>query len=205
MSVKRSENLIVTGNDLFLLIEGGDRTAFTAFYSHYFKKLILVSDKYVENIAVAEELVQDVFLKLWEEKHSLSKIQSIKSFLYRSVVNSSINYLNREKNIEKHHERIVAEMSDEDVEGIDEHNEMIVLLYKEIELLPFKCREVFKLSRLEGVKYRDIAVMLQISEKTVENHMGNALRILRFRLLQQGAVQPDSKLRYLKIITLFLS
>lgn len=205
MNIKRSENLIKTGNDLFLLIERNDREAFTEFYSSYFKKLILVSDKYVENIAVAEELVQDIFLKLWEEKESLSKIQSIKSFLYRSVVNSSINYLNRQKNIEKHHEKIVAEMSHEDVESMDERNELIVLLYKEIDLLPLKCREVFKLSRLEGMKYRDIAVALKISEKTVENHMGNALRILRFRLLQQSAVHPDSKVRYLKIIALFLS
>ncbi|MOA47973.1 RNA polymerase sigma factor [compost metagenome] len=82
---------------------------------------------------------------------------------------------------------------------------MIILLYKEIELLPEKCREVFKLSRLEKMKYREIALKLHISEKTVENHMGHALKVLRFRVLNHanGASQI-SRPRYLFILSAFL-
>jgi RNA polymerase sigma-70 factor (ECF subfamily) len=200
----KQESLIHTGDDLFRIIEQKDRNAFTTFYSTYFKKLILVADRYVEDIQIAEGIVQDVFLKIWEDKELLPKIQSIKAFLYRSVVNSSINYVNRQRNIERHHQKIVEELSAEDAEQMDDYNELIVILHREIDLLPVKCQQVFKLSRLEGKKYRDVASELGISEKTVENHMGNALKILRFRLLEQSQFNPVLKNRYLKVVSLFL-
>lgn len=196
---------IITGKDLLLLIEGGDTDAFTEFYLDNFKKLILVSEKYVKSIPVAEEIVQNIFLKIWEDKELLLNIDSIKAYLYRSTTNSSINYLNREKSLEKHHLKIADSLSTEKIDDLDEENEMIILLYKEIELLPEKCREVFKLSRLEKMKYREIALKLHISEKTVENHMGHALKVLRFRVLNHanGASQI-SKTRYLSVLSTFL-
>ena len=196
---------IITGKDLLLLIEGGDTDAFTEFYLDNFKKLILVSEKYVKSIPVAEEIVQNIFLKIWEDKELLLNIDSIKAYLYRSATNSSINHLNREKSLEKHHLKIADSLSTEKIDDLDEENEMIILLYKEIELLPEKCREVFKLSRLEKMKYREIALRLDISEKTVENHMGHALKVLRFRVLNHanGASQISNP-RYLSILSTFL-
>lgn len=196
---------IITGKDLLLLIEGGDTDAFTEFYLDNFKKLILVSEKYVKSIPVAEEIVQNIFLKIWEDKGLLLNIDSIKAYLYRSTTNASINHINREKSLEKHHLKIADSLSTEKIDDLDEENEMIILLYKEIELLPEKCREVFKLSRLEKMKYREIALRLDISEKTVENHMGHALKVLRFRVLNHanGASQI-SKTRYLSILSAFL-
>jgi len=178
------------------MIADGDKDAFTKFYLDNFRKLILVSDKYVQSIPVAEELVQDIFLKIWEDQDALLGIKSVKAYLYRSVVNSSINYINRQKNIEKHHLQIAENISPEDLDLQDTHNELIVLLYDEIALLPAKCQQVFKMSRLEGVKYRDIASQLGISEKTVENHMGNALKILRSRILEQAMDANTGKSRY---------
>ncbi|WP_432712068.1 sigma-70 family RNA polymerase sigma factor, partial [Pedobacter sp.] len=155
--------------------------------------------------AIAEEIVQDVFLKLWEDKALLPTIISLKPYLYRSVINASINAVNRQRNIEKHHEKIAEHDSHHDIDVLDEQNALIVQLYREIELLPEKCRKVFKLSRLEGLKYRDIALQLGISEKTVENHMSNALRILRLRMLQQNASQSGhSKVKYFSLLSLFL-
>ncbi len=171
---------------MLLLIEQGNKTLFTDFYSSNFKRMILVADKYVKDTAVAEEIVQDVFLKLWEDKGMIETIKSVRSYLYRSVVNASINYVNRQKNMERHHLQIAEQLTEAQIEEDDLKNEMIVLLYEEIELLPEKCREVFKLSRLEGLKYRDIAAKLDISEKTVESHMGNALKILRARVLKRS-------------------
>ena len=205
MSPKKSIELIVTGSDLLLLMEQGDKDVFTAFYSYNFRKLILVSDKYVRDVAAAEEIVQDIFLKIWEDKGALESIKSIKSYLYRSVVNASINYVNRQKNLERHHLQIAEQLSDEQIEADDEKNELIVLLYQEIEFLPDKCQLVFKLSRLEGMKYKDIAVQLGISEKTVENHMGNALKILRARVLKRSEEQSSShRSTYLYMLSAFL-
>ncbi|HEY0177569.1 MAG TPA: RNA polymerase sigma-70 factor [Pedobacter sp.] len=198
-------NEIITGKDLLDLIEQNNKTAFTDFYSGNFQKLVLASDRYVNDIAVAEETVQDIFVKIWEDKDLLLYVNSIKSYLYKSVVNASINYLNRKKNIEKHHLKIAAGITEEDIDIIDEQNELIVLLYHEIELLPEKCRQVFKLSRLEGLKYKEIALEMNISEKTVENHMSNALRILRSRVLHRIETSNEkNRYKYFSLMSLFL-
>lgn len=188
------------------MIADGDKDAFTHFYLENFRKLILVSDKYVQDIPVAEELVQDIFLKIWEDQEALAGIKSVKSYLYRSVVNSSINYINRQRNIEKHHLQIAENISPEDLDVSDAHNELVVLLYDEIALLPDKCRQVFKMSRLDGIKYRDIAAQLNISEKTVESHMGNALKILRSRILGQAQDSKTGKRKfsYLSFMAMYL-
>lgn len=205
MNFKTSTDLIVTGRDLLHLIEKDDKDEFTQFYSDNFQRLILVSEKYVKDIFVAEEIVQDIFLKIWEDKELLATVNAIKSYLHRSVVNASINYLNRQKSIEKHHLKIAAHISDDDIDMINEQNDLIVMLYNEIELLPEKCQKVFKLSRLEGLKYRDIAVELGISEKTVENHMSNALRILRLRITERSELATgDNRSKYFSLLSLFL-
>ncbi|SMC66954.1 RNA polymerase sigma-70 factor [Pedobacter africanus] len=205
MGIPKKSDSIITGQDLLLLIEQRDTEAFTGFYIDNFKKLILVSDKYVREIPVAEEIVQNIFLRIWEDKQLLTDISSIKSYLYRSVINASINHVNRERSLEKHHLKIAESLSEEDLDRMDEQNELIVLLYREIELLPEKCREVFKLSRLEGIKYKAIALQLGISEKTVENHMGHALKVLRDRILHQAkGATPMTKVKYLSILGTFL-
>ncbi len=205
MSLRKSISNIDTGQDLLSLIERGDQEAFTSFYSSSFKKLILVSDKYVKSVHVAEEIVQNIFLKIWEDKDLLADVKSIQSYLYRSVVNASINYVNRERNIEKHHHKIAEHLTEEDLDTLNEQNELIVLLYEEIDRLPVKCQQVFKLSRLEGLKYKDIALQLNISEKTVENHMGNALKTLRTQVLMKAQRQSIGKdTKYFSLLTLFL-
>lgn len=205
MGIPTMSDSITTGQDLLMLIEQKDTEAFTDFYVGNFKKLILVSDKYVRDIPIAEEIVQNIFLRIWEDRQLLTDITSIKSYLYRSVINASINHINRERSLEKHHLKIAESLSEEDFERMDEQNELIVLLYREIELLPEKCREVFKLSRLEGVKYKAIALQLGISEKTVENHMGHALKVLRGRILDQSrGAMPITKARYLSVLSSFL-
>jgi len=205
MEINETTDGIVTGEDLLNLIEDDDKSAFTVFYSNNFQKLILVSDRYVKNMHVAEEIVQDMFLKIWEDKGLLLYVNSVKAYLYRSVVNASLNYVNRQKNIERHHLKIAEHLTDDDIETINEQNELIVLLYNEIEQLPEKCQKVFKLSRLEGLKYRDIAAELSISEKTVENHMSNALRLLRLRVIHNIHTEDsNSKAKYFSLLSLFL-
>lgn len=179
---------IRTGADLYHIINENEVPAFTSFYTQFFQKLLLASDKYVEDVFIAEEIVQDVFLKIWEDPENLNEIKSINSYLYKSVINASINYLNRQKNIERHHLKIASNYSEESLIELDEENELIVLINNEIEKLPAQCKKVFKLSRFEHLKYKEIANLLNISERTVENHIANALKTLRTELLGGKAV-----------------
>jgi len=205
MQFKESIVPIATGRELRHLIEQNDQVAFTAFYSEYFQKLILVADKYVKDSPIAEGIVQNVFLKIWEDKDLLLSINSLRAYLYRSVINAALNFVNRKRNIERHHIIIAEHISHNDIDALDQQNELIVLLYNEIDLLPEKCQKVFKLCRLEGLKYKDIAIELGISEKTVENHMSNALRILRLRMLQHADSDPSfKKIKYFSLFNLFL-
>lgn len=184
---------ITTGQDLIRIIEKGRCSVFTRFYTSYFQKLLLASDRYVKDIYVAEEVVQDVFLKIWEQPHRVLAVKSIKSYLYKAVVNASINHLNRQKNIDEHHLKLVAELPDDCVNDLEEENEIILLVHREIEMLPIQCKKIFKLSRFEHLKYKEIAVQLGISEKTVENHIGHALKTLRNRFMTDKQLNLKGK------------
>jgi len=194
--------LITTGKDLYAIINGSQIQAFTKFYSFFFQKLLLTSDKYVKDIFVAEEIVQNVFLKIWEAPENLEEIRSIKSYLYKSVINASINHISRQKNIEQHHQKIAADFKEEYVLELDEENELIILLHHEIDKLPPQCQKIFKLNRFEHLKYKEIAVLLNISEKTVENHIGTALKTLRKSLLAKKPAYSSASSKL--IIKLFL-
>lgn len=184
---------IITGKDLLELIANSHIKAFTNFYNQFFKKLLLIADKYVKETPIAEEIVQDVFLKIWENPENLEKITSIKSYLYRCVINASINYVNRQKNIDEHHKKLSSSITEEHLIELDEENELIILLHQEIDKLPAQCKKIFKLNRFEHLKYKEIAILLQLSERTVENHIANALKILRKSLLEHKKVKKSSR------------
>ena len=194
---------IVTGNDLIAIINKGQTNAFAQFYTLYFQKLILVSDNYVKDVFIAEEIVQDAFLKLWEAPQSIEAVKSIKSYLYKAVINASLNYVSRQKSIEQHHEKIASEFSEEYILELDEENELIVFLRKEIDKLPSKCQKIFKMNRYDGLKYKEIAQILNISEKTVENHVANALKTIREAALNVNNGANRSKNYYI-LLQLYL-
>lgn len=194
---------ILTGKDLFMIIHKSRKSAFTEFYTVFFQKLLLTSDKYVKDIFVAEEIVQNVFLKIWESPESLEDIKSIKPYLYTAVINASISYINRQKNIEQHHLKIAANLTEEYFLDLDEENDLIVLLYSEIEKLPPQCKKIFKLNRFDRLKYKEIADQLNLSERTVENHISHALKVLRAAMLCNPNVIKKDK-NYKLLVSLYL-
>lgn len=184
---------IETGKDLFTIINEGRVAAFTQFYEFFFQRLLLTADKYVKDVFVAEEIVQNVFLKIWESPSDLEEIQKLKPYLYKSVINLSINHVNRQKTIEFHHNKILSDATTIDVTDLDDDNELIILLHQEIEKLPVQCRKVFKMSRFERLKYKEIAELLSLSERTVENHIGAALKQLRKTMHEKRPGFENSK------------
>lgn len=133
-------------------------------------------------MADAEEVVQAVFLKIWEQHTSLEIQQSLKAYLYRAVHNACLNQLKHEQVKQAHANHVKHTQEEAQTTDRLEQQEMKQEISRAINELPEKCREVFQLNRFEGLKYREVAEMLGISEKTVENQMGKALKLLRQKL-----------------------
>ena len=130
----------------------------------------------------AEDMVQQVFVKIWEQRARLDIAWSLKAYLYKTVHNAALNRLRAAHTRSKYLEFNAAQLENEQVTPDHAASELNERLQKALDLLPPQCRHVFELSRFEELKYREIAAQLGISIKTVETQMGKALRIMRLQL-----------------------
>lgn len=161
--------------------QGLTREGFEALFREYFPALMAFSGKFLPNEDDAREVVQHVFINLWERRDSVDISDSLKSYLFRSVHNRSLNMIRDRKKIS---EEVVPEnFSEQDVSDHIEQLELEDKIKEVIRTLPEKCRVIFELSRFEGMTYGEIAGKLNISVKTVENQMSKALKILRQKLI----------------------
>lgn len=167
------------------LLAKRDEAAFEQVFKTYFKSLHAYAFTILKDDAAAEEMVQQVFFKLWERTASLSISGSVAAYLYRAVHNESMNYLKHRKVRADHRMQVAYSMRSQadPASGKLLAGEMEKKIRDALNELPEQCRTVFQLSRFEELKYRDIAEQLDISVKTVENHMGKALKLLRAKLI----------------------
>lgn len=160
----------------------GDEQALEVIFRTYYPGLVGFARRYVKMTEIAEELVQDLFLKMWSRRGSLGEIDSVKTYLFRAARNTALNHLRRRKLehewLEKEGTTIMEERSLEGDEAVTE-SEVAAAVRAAVDRLPPRCREVFMLSRDGGLTYGEIAKSLGISIKTVETQMGRALRALR--------------------------
>ncbi|MGX5688875.1 RNA polymerase sigma-70 factor [Arcticibacter tournemirensis] len=172
--------------ELVLAIRQRDKKVFEALYKSHFKGLYTLSYRYVGKCEVAEEIVHDVFISIWNKAGNVSIETSVKNYLIRSVINSSLNYIKKEKNdILKQEDYIASLNVAEDPEAFYMEREQLLLkLEKALELLPPQCRKVMIMSRFEKMKQQEIADNLNISIKTVKNHLTYGLNKLRFVLTE---------------------
>jgi RNA polymerase sigma-70 factor, ECF subfamily len=165
-------------------LAAGDITSFEMYFKSYYQPLCNYAYSFLQDREEAEEIVQATFLSVWEKRESLSIHTSAKSYLYAMVRNACLNVIKHEKIKQKYagEELALAEPGYESVSHTITSNELESRIQLAIEKLPDQCRLVFKLSRFEELKYSEIADQLDISIKTVENHMGKALKIMREQL-----------------------
>lgn len=158
-----------------------NETIFEQLFKKHFRELHAYAFSLLKDWDVAEEVVQSLFLKLWERGEWAHIQTSIKSYLYKSVYHDSLNHIRRQKVQLKYQTTIAYSMKDhtDDAAGKLKMGELERHLQQALAKLPEKCRAIFHLSRFEELKYQEIATQLDISIKTVETHMGKALRILR--------------------------
>ena len=160
-----------------------DEKAFEQLFKRLYEPLCRSASLLLNDHDEAEEMVQHVFISLWEKRREIKITSSVESYLYRAVRNASLNSIKHEKVKRSFsEEQIILNSSNKPASYHSLQNELQGEILKAIESLPEQCRLVFKLSRFEDMKYAEIAAELGISIKTVENQMGKALKVLREKL-----------------------
>lgn len=159
---------------------------FEQVFKSHFKSLHSYACTIMREPLMAEEIVQNIFVKLWEKKEDITIRENISVYLYRAVHNESINYLRHLKVRSAYQSYAMRQNIQNEREKPAEKvvlGELEKKLEQALRELPEQCRTIFQLSRFEDLKYREIADRMGLSVKTIENQMGKALKILRLKLV----------------------
>ena len=166
--------------NIFEAIRHDDRQAFENLFRESYRPLTAYAFRFVNDLPTAENMVQDVYLKLWQNRHQLMITTSLIHYLFRSVRNQSLNYLDKAK-VRSEYLRMQIERKhdNEDYSAFYPEIGLLDKIETAINALPVKRQEIFRLAREEGLKYQEIADRLNLSIKTVEAQMTLALKQLR--------------------------
>ncbi len=168
-------------NELLLLIKQNNAKALKKLYEKYYERLCKFSYYYVKSIEISEEVVSDVFLNIWLNRDNVEIKSSLKSYLFSSVRNRSINYLIKEKrnleNIEVFDLENLKAASVTPYEAL-KYKDLEDAIKSIIQKLPPQRRLIFRMSRIDGLKYKEIAEVLSISVNTVQNQMVKAVKFI---------------------------
>lgn len=168
-------------------IKSGNRQVFRQLFETYYNPMLRFAFRYVKCKVTAEGIVQNVFLWIWENRKKWNVEGKMKTYLFRSVKYKSVDHLRHERVRDDYKNKFFNEREEPVPEDIpfefeEEENEFVCTAQQAIEELPDRPRMVYKMSRLEGLTYSEIAEILEVSPKTVETHMSRALSMLRKRL-----------------------
>lgn len=165
------------------IAEKDDREAFNQFFILYYNRLIQFALLFVHRQEIAEDIVSDVLVQLLRRKKELNQINHFEGYLFLSVKNTALNFLKKEKrhsdycNSEVNEVFLPAHISDPVEKVLEE--ELRHLIFRTVERLPKQRKMVYKLIKDEGLKYKEVADLLDISIKTVENHLDLAVKEIR--------------------------
>lgn len=176
---------MVSDRDIIGGIRRGDIGQFELLFRSSYTSLVNYAITILKDKDTAEEIVQDLFYKIWRDRKKINIMSSLNGYLFRAVYNKSMHYLEHQKVVRKHASEAKKELV------INTEDPIEILKYKELHekiaiiigKLPERCGRIFCMSRFEGLKYAEIAEELSISIKTVEANMGKALKVFRNELL----------------------
>lgn len=185
---ERMESLITD------VVRNGCYKSFCELFTLYYQPLCIYAMRVVNYREIAEEVVSDVYMKLWKNREQITVHTSFEAYLYRSVRNQALDYLKLKTYRPQKNEPLEA--VDRSTAYADYHTPSDELCFNElfdeveclVNQLPRQCQLIFRLNRENGLRYREIAEHLQISIKTVETQMGRALKLLRKRLSEHRLV-----------------
>ena len=170
-----------TEQQLITLLRGNSQFAFEQLFERYSQKLYRFSFSYLKSETEAEEIVQDVFLKLWENRAKLKNETSFQSYLFTIAFNAIRKYFNKRVKDEQFRTNIIESLSEENpsIENNPEYEALVTKLNKLIDEMPTRRKEIFLKRKKEGKSVRDIANEMFISPKTVENQITEAMNFLK--------------------------
>jgi len=162
----------------------GDKKAFKYFFEKYYIDLCNFINFYINNITISEEIAQDIYVYFWEKRSKIKINTSVRSYLLKASKNKSLNFIRDEKLKLAVVEKIslISDNKTATPQDIIELEQLRNILDSAINNLPEKCRKIYLMAKVENLKYHEIAQRLEISVKTVENQMGQALKKLRENL-----------------------
>lgn len=176
-----TENTKKNSNLLNISLKKGDTRAYQTIFDMYYTRLFSYVNTYTKNDSNTKDIVQETFIKLWNNRKNINVDASILAFLHKIAYNIFIDNYRKGKR----HQNLLDTLSYEAVTNSIEEDEDLVkqrkieIVKKSIEELPPRCQEIFKLSKYEGLKYAEISETLNISIKTVEAQMGKAFSYIR--------------------------
>lgn len=174
-------------SEIIRRIRQGDKQEFEKLFRSSYVSLVRYAKKILKDHDTAEEIVQDLFFRLWQDRGNLTIESSLNGYLFRSVHNRSLHFIEHQKVVDRHAGEIAAS-ADQIAEPVTEaiyYSELQSKVARVLERLPERCSVIFRMSRFEGLKYNEIAEKLSVSLKTVEANMGRALKEFRKALAEQ--------------------
>lgn len=176
--------ILYSDEELMREIKADNMFAFDVLYRKYSKKLYKFGYSILKSQEEAENLIQDVYLNLWENRYKVEKNASIKYYLFTIAYNSAITIIRKKARESEFVEYVktLQEINEDPVNMELEYNELVNKLDEIIRELPQRQKEVYLLHKVEGLKYSEIAERLNISVNTIENHMSRALKTIREKL-----------------------
>lgn len=172
----------ITDQSLVESIKNSNQGVFELVFNFYYSGLVVFADQIIKDTTISEDIVQSVFMKLWETRETID-IRSFRSYFIQCVKNRCIDHLRSQQVKNKFDNRVPESdhlVMDEDLWTKTELSELIE---QSVESLPPRCREIFRMSRYENLKIAEIADQLKISKRTVETQISKALKILRVKLI----------------------
>jgi RNA polymerase sigma-70 factor (ECF subfamily) len=174
-------------SEIIRRIRNGDTGQFESLFRSSYASLVRYARTLINDQDTAEEIVQDLFFRLWKNKEKLQIESSLNGYLYRAVHNLCLHHIDHNRVVERYARE--AGLKDQDYNespgDILNYRELQAKIASIIEKLPEKCGKIFCMSRFEGLKYSEIAERLSVSVKTVEANMGRALKEFRKALAEQ--------------------
>lgn len=178
------EDLQYTDQDLLRLLRTGNERAFTDIYQRYFQLLYNYAYKKLRDQDLAKDMLHDLFAHLWEKRQTIPSINNLPAYLFTAINRKLIDHFLHEKVAVRYIDSFVVFLGnrEEKTDHLIREKQLMAAIEAEIMDLPPRMREVFELSRKQHLSHKEIALRMEISEKTVDRQISNALNILKSRL-----------------------
>lgn len=178
---------MTTEKETIRRIKEGDAGQFESLFRSSYVSLVRYANVLLKDHDSSEEIVQELFVRLWQDRSKLSIESSLNGYLFRSVHNRCMHHIEHLKVVERYAEQMSSKQQDfsENPSEILQYAELQDRVARILEKLPERCGKIFCMNRFEGLKYSEIAEKLSVSVKTVESNMGRALREFRRELIEK--------------------